>query len=369
MYTDISDHFPIFHIDYSSQVVPEPQIIRKRVYSDSNKTRFENLIRNHDWSDVLASTDPQAAYTLYHKEFAEIYDIAFPIKNIKLGYKTRKPWLTDALKKSIKKKNKWYFKIRNSPCIEERTNYNKYRNNLNRILRCAERENYQKLFKDNQNNLRHSWKILKDVINKRKSTMSTSRFTVNNRLTTDKKLIAEGFNSFFINIGPELAKKIPNEPASPSEFLENRNAESMFVQPVAEEEVLEIIKGLKISSAGWDAISATVIKSTYSSFLNPLTHVMNLSITKGIFPSELKVARVIPLFKAGDSSLFSNYRPVSVLPLFSKILERLMYKRLLKFINTNKLLYDYQFGFREEHSPQLALIYLLDKVSDALENG
>ena len=71
----------------------------------------------------------------------------------------------------------------------------------------AEREHYEKLFKENQNNMRHSWKILKDVINRRKSTVSTSRFTVNNNLTTDKKKIAEGFNSFFINIGPDLAKK------------------------------------------------------------------------------------------------------------------------------------------------------------------
>ena len=104
MYTDISDHFPIFHIDYSSQVVSKPEIIRKRIYSDHNKTLFENLIRNHNWSDVLASSDPQAAYTLYHKEFTDIYNKAFPIKNIKLGYKTRKPWLTDALKNLLRKR-------------------------------------------------------------------------------------------------------------------------------------------------------------------------------------------------------------------------------------------------------------------------
>ena len=96
---------------------------------------------------------------------------------------------------------------------------------------------------------------------------------------------------------------------------------------------------------------------------------MNLSITKGVFPDELKVARVIPLFKSGDVTSFSNYRPVSVLPLFSKILERLMYSRLLSFINKYKLLYDYQFGFRKDHSPNLALIYLVDKISNALEDG
>ena len=85
--------------------------------------------------------------------------------------------------------------------------------------------------------------------------------------------------------------------------------------------------------------------------------------------NELKIARVIPLFKSGDISLFSNYRPVSILPLFSKILERLMYVRLLSFVNENRLLYKFQFGFREGHSPELALIYLIDKISNSLENG
>ena len=94
-----------------------------------------------------------------------------------------------------------------------------------------------------------------------------------------------------------------------------------------------------------------------------------MSLTHGVFPNELKKARVIPIFKSGDKSEFSNYRPVSVLPLFSKILERLMYTRLLSFINKHKLLYDFQFGFRPLHSPNLALILLVDKISGALERG
>ena len=98
-------------------------------------------------------------------------------------------------------------------------------------------------------------------------------------------------------------------------------------------------------------------------------HVSNLSITQGVFPHELKVAKVIPLFKSNDPMVFSNYRPVSVLPLFSKILERLMYNHLLSFVNKCQLLYEYQFGFRCGHSPELALTCLVDKISNALENG
>ena len=110
-----------------------------------------------------------------------------------------------------------------------------------------------------------------------------------------------------------------------------------------------------------------VIKATYKSFLSPLTHVLNLSIQKGFFPDTMKVAKVVPIYKAGDPMAISNYRPVSILPIFSKLLERLMYNRLISFIDNNKLLYKYQFGFREGHGTNMALITLMDKIYSAID--
>ena len=185
-------------------------------------------------------------------------------------------------------------------------------------------------------------------------------------LPTIKKVVAEKFNSFFVNVGPNVAHKIPSNSQSPTASM-IRNINSMAVLPVNESEVIDIIKNLKYSSPG--SISAKVVKATYPHFIEPLTHIMNLSITQGIYPKELKLAKVIPLSKTGDPMIFSNYRPVSVLPLFSKILENLMYTRLLLFINKYKLLYFYQFGFRRGHSPDLVLICLVDKISNALEDG
>ena len=147
-----------------------------------------------------------------------------------------------------------------------------------------------------------------------------------------------------------LARDIPVVNKSPCSLMKNRIVDEMYVNDVVEDEVKCIVKNLKESSPGWDDISAKVIKITVDSFTSPLVHVLNLSLSSGVFPSELKMARVIPLLKAGDPLLFSNYRPVSILPLFSKILERLMYNRLLAFINEHKLLYVFQFGFRLGHS-------------------
>ena len=96
---------------------------------------------------------------------------------------------------------------------------------------------------------------------------------------------------------------------------------------------------------------------------------MNLSISNGIVPDQMKIARVVPLFKADDQSLFTNYRPVSVLPSFSKLLERIIYNRLLDYLAILHIICDNQFGFRKNHSTTLALINLHDKISSALDNG
>ena len=247
--------------------------------------------------------------------------------------------------------------------------YKQYRNKLNKLLFEAEKEHYETLLNENKNNLKKSWRILKDVINKKKVSSSCSKFTVNGENTTDKMKITNGFNKYFVNIGPTLAKDIPQDNKSSTTYMENRVFESMVITPVIREEVQSIIKNLKDSSAGWDSIAARVVKTTYSSFLVPLTHIMNVSLLNGVFPTELKIARVIPRFKSGEPHKFSNYRPVSVLTLFSKILERLMYSRLLSFINKHNILYAYQFGFRMHHSPNLALIILVDRISRALEDG
>ena len=235
-------------------------------------------------------------------------------------------------------------------------------------MSIVEREYYEHRLQETKQNLKASWRILKEILNKNKNNLSCLRFYNNNMVCNDKKRIAESFNSFFVNVGPNLAKNIPSDSRSPTGYME-RNPSSMAVIPASQNEIITIINNLKQSSPGWDDISPSTVKHTCHYFIEPLMHVSNLSITQGVFPHELKVAKVIPLFKSNDPIVFSNYRPVSVLPLFSKIFERLMYNRLLSCVNKCKLLYEYQIGFRCGHSPELALTCLVDKISNALENG
>ena len=168
----------------------------------------------------------------------------------------------------------------------------------------------------NKDNIRKSWQILKDIINKKRKQSNVSSVRNNGNVISEKTQISNSFNSFFVNIGPTLARKIPKDSRSPAIYLTKTVNDSMLIIPALQEEITSIIKNLKMGSPGWDSISPIILKATYSLIVIPLTHVFNISLTKGVFPNEMKLAKVIPIFKSGDTTSFSNYRPVSVLPIF-----------------------------------------------------
>ena len=197
-----------------------------------------------------------------------------------------------------------------------------------------------------------------------------SSFIIDNKEITDPMEIANHFCEFFTNIGPNLAKKIPSSTSSFRSFLSGSFINSIFLEPTTEHEISEICASFRAgTSAGFDQVTMDVVKQTINLIIAPLTHIMNLSLSSGLVPEQMKVARVIPLFKSGTLSLFTNYRPVSVLPAFSKFLERIVYKRLDSFLNKYKILSCNQYAFRTNHSTAYALIQLYDKLSNAIDQG
>ena len=142
----------------------------------------------------------------------------------------------------------------------------------------------------------------------------------------------------------------------------------MFLDLATQEEIIDTTcKFPAGKSAGYDNIPMSIIKRSINSISTPLTHIVNLSIIHGIVPNELKIARVVPIFKSCDKALFSNYRPISVLPCFSKILERIIYNRIINYLNDFNVFCDNQYGFRKNRSPSLALIDLCDRISSAFD--
>src|ERR1043165_4468108 len=144
----------------------------------------------------------------------------------------------------------------------------------------------------------------------------------------------------------------------------------MVFLPTNEFEISSIIRNLKNSaSAGLDDVTPSVVKFAVNFISLPLSHLINCSMTNGVFPSKLKLAKVIPIHKNGDLAVFSNYRPISILNCFSKIYEKIIAARLEGFLLRNNILYENQFGFRKGHTTYMALTTLVDKITSALDKN
>ena len=164
-----------------------------------------------------------------------------------------------------------------------------------------------------------------------------------------------------------MAKSIPPTDKNPVDYIQQDILSTLNFDPVTENEICKIIASFKYSAAGWDDLKPNMIKHIKESIIVPLVHIYNRSFVTGIFPCEFKIANVVPIYKSGDKMVFSNYTPVSVLPVFSKLLDRLVYNRLISHLNDSKLLYEYQFGFQRGKSTYLAIMMLVDKITEALD--
>ena len=219
--------------------------------------------------------------------------------------------------------------------------------------------------------IKNTWKVLKTVINKNvnhKYKKGCTSFSDNNCIISDPSLISSKFNEFFTNVGPNLAKDIPVVENNVTEFLTGEYTKSMFLTATNKDEIFKLIMNEKSNkSSGYDNLSINVIKHVATEISVPLSKIFNNSFQQGTVPCNMKIAKIIPIFKSGNSDQFCNYRPISLLPTFSKILERVFYKRLIDYVNANNILTNNQYGFREKSSTTFALIDLIDDLSNSIE--
>ena len=367
--TDISDHYPVFSLNCGTDIIKKPSFIETRKFNDVTRNTFKDKLSSTDWSDILNCEDPQEAFTRFYTVFTNMYNATFPIERKRIGHKNRNKWVTSGLKNSIKAKNKLYFTQKKYPTEYNIRKYKIYKAHVKRLLKKCERDYYTSQLEKYKSNMRKSWGVIKDIINRNKSHQISSKFLINGTLVEDPKVIANNFNRFYINIGPTTSKNCPVTDIRPYSFIENEVNQSIYLEKTTNKELVKIIGDLKNSSHGPDDIRTDVFKETFDLYITPLVHVINLSLAKGYFPNELKIARVMPIFKSGDPLEIKNYRPISVLNVFSKLFEKVMYDRTIDFLNKNNILYNLQFGFRKGYNTANALVYLVDKIITSLENG
>ena len=207
-------------------------------------------------------------------------------------------------------------------------------------------------------NLNEIWKIIKTIIYKnRQNIRIPNSFKNADETPIGEHDIADALSNFFTNIGSNLSKQIAPQCSSICDTLLDTNCNSMFLSETNVNEIIAIVNKLtQKTSTDCNDMNMSFMKNIIHLVVQPFTYISNLSLATGIFSDTMKIATVIRIYKTGAKDEFNNYRPISLLPQFSKILEKLFDDRLEQFISKNNILTDCQFCFRTGRSSAWQLL-------------
>ena len=374
----VSDHLPIYSFVCGDRQGGGGGEVRDGVHRLVNEGRIRRFAEDMEtWAfDEIRALGAEANVGRFRNQFRDLYDSAFPwVKNKSKRKDEEKPWLNDPdFKAQVAKKSQLYSKkIKCGLCPEEEESLSKVCRDINKARRQLKRTYFKEKLEETNGDLRATWQILGEVLRGRRSTKggeSCKYFENDGVGITDGKEIANGFCDFYCNVGPNLAARIKQN--DDSVFLDYMGApvnEDLIWRPTTPREVEEICAGLDPGKGmGWDGVSPKVIKAVAKELSGSLSRLFNCCMREGHYPSCFKVARVIPVFKAEDPTQFSNYRPVSVLPILSQIFEKILKFRLVEFFDKQEVIIPSQYGFRAGHSTDMAILDMVEKVRTAWAN-
>ena len=372
--TQIADHFPQFLTVKRAGVPNKTLSYFKHDYSKFDEEGFLADFSNLNFEYLNANpTDVNAKFNRFLANLNEIVSKHAPLKKLtKRDLKLRnKPWINSRIQKMMRLRDSLLKKLRKKPDATKSLLYKKFRNRVPIELKKSKASYFHNYFNENSNNMKLLWTGIKSVISIKNSQVNVINKLKdkNGNMTTDPATMATIFNDFFVNVADGVTKKIPRSPKSPLDYLDNKNHNSFFITPTAPLEIVDIINVLKTGkSLGPNSIPIKLLKILPPHISSPLSQIINESFLSGVFPEKMQHAKVIPLFKKGCPVTASNYRPMSLLSVFSKITEKLMYKRLCNFLEVHNVLYNLQFGFRASHSINHALISLTESIKNSLDN-
>ena len=350
-----------------------------RIFNEANDLKFKQLINEETWEEAISENlDAESAYNKFNDIYTKHYNSAYPLKSEHVRRKNErqnpKPWILPWLEDACARKNDLFHKFINEPTPENKTKYDKLSEFCAKHVDMAKAKYHKSYFEKYKENSRKQWQMINGLLNRnKKGKVNINKLVDANGGTLSKpEEISESFNNYFCNIASNL-KEASNYSGdignnAYNEFLKSPVYNSMHLDDTDASEVYSIIKKFKNKATRDTKISALKIANESYVFTNALAGVINKSLQQGIFPSELKVARVTPIHKEGPRNDVSNYRPISLLTSFSKIYEKLMHIRILNFLESNNSLFEQQYGFRPARSCEHALLNAQNTLLESLNN-
>lgn len=336
-------------------------------------------MHNQPWESMVLELDINKAWDSFKLLLKSVIDRHVPLVEKKVRGREC-PWLNSEIKAKMNERDYYLRKARKTGSEHNWSSYRRLRNTVTRLIRSTKATYTRSILRENINRPQDFWNQIKRCFPTKNSERSSCNvFKINGKNTSDKQLITNEFCSFFTRVGKILQESLPHLINSiwrnhDHQYLQsrlNQNAGCVFkFKEITSSEVKSILKKLKRNKAsGCDEIPVSLIIDGATEIAGPLSHLINRSMEDSVFPSGEKCAKVTPIYKSGDKALMDNYRPISVLPVFSKVIERVVYNQIYSYLEDNNLLSKRQFGFRRKSSTQHAVTILSDYVRQNMDKG
>ena len=365
IWDDLTDHFPVCSMFRTKSSKISCKSIVRRKFSEANKVAFSNELTNVAWDEIYAMDDANIAYDSFINTISTAYNKYFPKAIVKVKpqpNQTNSPYMTSELRDMFREKRRLHRLAKRWP-ITYKQRYIDFRNRFNGQIKTARDDYYKSLLQNSSGDSKATWRVINNVLGR---TKSNDQQLIEK--SDDKLSHADFINKYFIETVHDMKSNSQDIP--PDDFKQYMNPpaiQSIYFHPVKPEEVKKYITSIKTKACGVDDIAPDIVKLTVEAICKPLTHLINLSFKSGIFPTKLKVAKIIPIHKTGDKRKIENKRPISLLNIFAKVYEKAIYDRLYNYIEQFQLISNYQHGFRKNHSTETAIIQFIHNIYKAME--
>ena len=315
--------------------------------------------------------NPTEAADILTRKLSDILDTVAPIKTIQIRRKYA-AWLSDSSKELLRLRNEAQVKATSTKDPDDWREFKHLRNRATATLRSEKKDWERQKLDASNHNPATIWKNVKSWLSWGNSGPPSRLFT-NGEMLTSPYRVAGAMNNFFISKVGLLRNSIPDTEEDPLQKLRDvmKNRKCVFaLHSVTPSDVEKLIAGLKNSkSTGTDYIDTFIIKLVARDLVPAITHILNLSIAQSEFPNIWKHSKVVPLLKKGDPLTPKNYRPVALLPILSKILEKAVFLQLVEYLDSNGLLHPNHHGSRKYHNTATALVQMYDQWLEEVEEG
>ena len=367
----LSDHFPIFVTRKIHNRIPKGKhhhTISYRSFKNFDEHKFINDLQAVPWDLIKIFDDTDDILEAWTDLFLQVVNKNIPIKHHRVKRKTQPNWLSPDILDAMKTRDR-------HKVLGNDTEYKSWRNKVNELIKQSKKDQYQTYIENNKNNPGSIYKLFQEFSAGKGSSKGSNISSINHNGVhiEDPTELANTFNNFFANVAGKIKEPVTHSNHDKlKDFCDSRLPDNIkfSISNIEKDQVLKYLSTMDSCKAtGTDNIGPRLLKFAAPYIAGDISYICNHSVNSSTFLRKWKEAKVSPLHKNGPHDDVNNYRPISILPVLSKVLEKHVHDCLSAYLKEYNLLHKTQSRFRSQHSCETALVHMIDTWLNAMDNG